>query len=80
MFDYDEMLSMSGDTAVYLLYAHARFVSIVRKSGKDPRQLLLCAAHVHVARSSWAGHADPQKSPGGRAWASPAAPVKMTVA
>ncbi len=43
VFDYDEMLSMSGDTAVYLLYAHARFVSIVRKSGKDPRQLLLCA-------------------------------------
>eukprot|EP00949_MAST-11_sp_MAST-11-sp1_P000909 g909.t1 len=41
VFDYDAMLNLNGDTAVYLLYAHARFASIIKKSGKDPRQLLL---------------------------------------
>jgi arginyl-tRNA synthetase len=35
-FSFDEMLSLQGNTAVYLLYAHARIASIVRKSGKDP--------------------------------------------
>ena len=49
VFDYDDMLSMSGDTAVYLLYAHARFCSIVRKSGKDPRAILLCNPSLMVA-------------------------------
>ncbi|KAL3615381.1 hypothetical protein CASFOL_041042 [Castilleja foliolosa] len=34
-FDYDRMLSDKGNTAVYLLYAHARICSIIRKSGKD---------------------------------------------
>ena len=29
------MLDLKGDTAVYLLYAHARIASIVRKAGKD---------------------------------------------
>ena len=29
------MLSLQGNTAVYLLYAHARICSIERKSGKD---------------------------------------------
>ena len=33
-FSYDSMLSVSGDTAVYLQFAHARLASIVRK-GKD---------------------------------------------
>ena len=56
VFDYDEMLSMSGDTAVYLLYAHARFVSIVRKSGKDPRQLLRCSQGGLTA-----AHTEPQE-------------------
>ena len=40
-FDYDAMLNLTGDTAVYLLYAHARLVSIIRKSGQDPRQIVL---------------------------------------
>ena len=40
-FDYDAMLNLTGDTAVYLLYAHARLVSIIRKSGQDTRQLVL---------------------------------------
>ncbi|EOA28599.1 hypothetical protein CARUB_v10024819mg, partial [Capsella rubella] len=34
-FSYDEMLSDTGNTAVYLLYAHARICSIIQKSGKD---------------------------------------------
>ena len=29
------MLDLKGDTAVYLLYAHARIASIVRKAGRD---------------------------------------------
>lgn len=29
------MLDLKGDTAVYLLYAHARIASIVRRAGKD---------------------------------------------
>jgi hypothetical protein len=34
-FSYDAMLDLKGNTAVYLLYAHARIAAIVRKSGKD---------------------------------------------
>ena len=48
-FSYDKMLSTQGNTAVYLLFAHARLVSIVRKAaakGVDPKStqaLDLCA-------------------------------------
>ncbi|KAL5572530.1 hypothetical protein UlMin_022127 [Ulmus minor] len=38
-FDFDQMLSDKGNTAVYLLYAHARICSIIRKSGKDIEEL-----------------------------------------
>ncbi|XP_010465248.1 PREDICTED: arginine--tRNA ligase, chloroplastic/mitochondrial-like [Camelina sativa] len=38
-FSYDEMLSDKGNTAVYLLYAHARICSIIQKSGKDIDEL-----------------------------------------
>ncbi|XP_062090922.1 arginine--tRNA ligase, chloroplastic/mitochondrial-like isoform X2 [Humulus lupulus] len=38
-FDFDQMLSDKGNTAVYLLYAHARICSIIRKSGKDTEEL-----------------------------------------
>ncbi|KAM6583303.1 hypothetical protein CsatB_010305 [Cannabis sativa] len=38
-FDFDQMLSDKGNTAVYLLYAHARICSIIRKSGKDIDEL-----------------------------------------
>ncbi|CAN6894819.1 unnamed protein product [Brassica oleracea] len=38
-FDFDAMLSDKGNTAVYLLYAHARICSIIRKSGKDIDEL-----------------------------------------
>ena len=34
-FNFDEMLNLNGNTAVYMLYAHARIASIVRKVGKD---------------------------------------------
>ncbi|EOA34029.1 hypothetical protein CARUB_v10021527mg [Capsella rubella] len=38
-FSFDQMLSDKGDTAVYLLYAHARICSIIKKSGKDIDEL-----------------------------------------
>jgi len=38
-FSFDRMLDLKGDTAVYLLYAHARIASILRKSGQDVRAL-----------------------------------------
>ncbi|TQD78958.1 hypothetical protein C1H46_035435 [Malus baccata] len=38
-FDFDQMLSDKGNTAVYLLYAHARICSIIRKSGKNIEEL-----------------------------------------
>ncbi|KAL0659805.1 hypothetical protein Bca4012_080390 [Brassica carinata] len=38
-FNFDQMLSDKGNTAVYLLYAHARICSIIRKSGKDIDEL-----------------------------------------
>lgn len=34
-FSFDDMLNLKGNTAVYLLYAHARISGIVRKAGKD---------------------------------------------
>ncbi|ANM67687.1 Arginyl tRNA synthetase N-terminal domain superfamily [Arabidopsis thaliana x Arabidopsis arenosa] len=38
-FSFDQMLNDKGNTAVYLLYAHARICSIIRKSGKDIDEL-----------------------------------------
>lgn len=34
-FNMEDMLDLKGNTAVYLLYAHARIAAIGRKSGKD---------------------------------------------
>jgi arginyl-tRNA synthetase len=34
-FSYDAMLDLKGNTAVYLLYAHARIAGISRKAGQD---------------------------------------------
>lgn len=39
-FSFDAMLDLKGDTAVYLLYAHARIASIIRKSEKDMHALV----------------------------------------
>ncbi|XP_077228431.1 arginine--tRNA ligase, cytoplasmic-like isoform X2 [Tasmannia lanceolata] len=38
-FSFDQMLNDKGNTAVYLLYAHARICSIIRKSDKDIEEL-----------------------------------------
>ncbi|KAL8166492.1 hypothetical protein V2J09_007991 [Rumex salicifolius] len=38
-FSFDQMLNDKGNTAVYLLYAHARICSIIRNSGKDVEKL-----------------------------------------
>jgi arginyl-tRNA synthetase len=38
-FSFERMLDLKGNTAVYLLYAVARILSIVRKAAKDPTQL-----------------------------------------
>merc|ERR1712137_437066 len=39
-FSYDQMLNLQGNTALYLLYAHARICSIERKSGKEIQDLI----------------------------------------
>lgn len=39
-FSYDEMLSLKGNTAVYLLYAYARICGILRNSNQDVSQLI----------------------------------------
>ena len=36
LFDADRMVSLSGNTSVYLQYAHARIVSILRKATSEP--------------------------------------------
>ncbi|EPS61950.1 hypothetical protein M569_12843, partial [Genlisea aurea] len=38
-FSFEQMLNDKGDTAVYLLYAHARICSIIRRSEKDIEEL-----------------------------------------
>ncbi|KAJ8484999.1 hypothetical protein OPV22_017484 [Ensete ventricosum] len=38
-FSFDQMLNDKGNTAVYLLYAHARICSIIKKSGKEIEEL-----------------------------------------
>ncbi|KAK7272739.1 hypothetical protein RJT34_29546 [Clitoria ternatea] len=38
-FNFDQMLNDKGNTAVYLLYAHARICSIIRKSGRDIEEI-----------------------------------------
>nr|DAD48601.1 TPA_asm: hypothetical protein HUJ06_018538 [Nelumbo nucifera] len=45
-FNFDQMLNDKGNTAVYLLYAHARICSIIRKSGKDIEELKKTATVV----------------------------------
>lgn len=47
-FSFDAMLELKGNTAVYLLYAHARIAGIVRKSGADVDALVASGAQVVV--------------------------------
>ena len=37
VFDWNRMLAFDGNTAPYLMYAHARIRSILRKAGVRPR-------------------------------------------
>lgn len=39
-FNFDHMLNDKGNTAVYLLYAHARICSIIRKSEKEIKEVI----------------------------------------
>jgi arginyl-tRNA synthetase len=58
-FSFDDMLSLQGNTAVYLLYAHARINSIFVKSGKDPLDLIAQGKRVeigHEAEAALAKH------------------------
>jgi arginyl-tRNA synthetase len=41
------MLDLKGNTAVYMLYAHARIAGIIRKSGRDVSQLAL-TGHISL--------------------------------
>uniref|UniRef100_A0A2N9HSU0 arginine--tRNA ligase n=1 Tax=Fagus sylvatica TaxID=28930 RepID=A0A2N9HSU0_FAGSY len=45
-FSFDQMLNDKGNTAVYLLYAHARIHSIIMKSGKNIEELKKTGAIV----------------------------------
>lgn len=47
-FSFDNMLDLRGNTAVYLLYAHARIAGIVRKSGADVDAMVAGGAAVVI--------------------------------
>lgn len=47
VFDVDRMVSLNGNTGVYLQYAHARVRSILRKAGDDT--VAAAAAHPAIA-------------------------------
>ncbi|CAI5469452.1 unnamed protein product [Closterium sp. Yama58-4] len=51
-FDYDQMLDMKGNTAVYLLYAHARICSIIRKSGKNVEEIVQSGTKLRLDHPS----------------------------
>jgi arginyl-tRNA synthetase len=56
VFNYDRMLSPDGDTAVYLQYAHARLMSILRKAnekGYDVEALLEATVTSPSASLEW---------------------------
>ena len=40
IFDWDQMLSLEGNTAPYLLYAYTRIQSLINRSGKSERDLV----------------------------------------
>jgi arginyl-tRNA synthetase len=45
MFSWERMLTMDGNTAVYLQYAHARMLSIIAKGGDRPEQVAIRLDH-----------------------------------
>lgn len=48
VFDYEKMLAMTGNTATYLQYAHARIQGIFRKGGVQIEQLRRSAARIRI--------------------------------
>ena len=44
IFDWDQMLSLEGNTAPYLLYAYTRIQSLINRSGRSERDLLKMVA------------------------------------
>jgi len=51
-FDWDKMLSMSGDTATYIQYANARMNGILRKGNVDRTALRTSGARVRLTHAS----------------------------
>ncbi|MCW2917000.1 MAG: Arginine--tRNA ligase [Actinomycetia bacterium] len=56
VFDWDRMLSLSGNTGPYLQYAAARLRSIFRKSGVSPEDATAPIAITHQAERALALH------------------------
>ncbi|KOG28556.1 arginine--tRNA ligase [Streptomyces resistomycificus] len=56
-FDLDQMVSLNGDTSVYLQYAYARIQSILRKAG-DVRPAAHPELDLHEAERALGLHAD----------------------
>ncbi|MEU1177442.1 arginine--tRNA ligase [Streptomyces sp. NPDC005820] len=56
-FDLDQMVSLNGDTSVYLQYAYARIQSILRKAG-DVRPLAHPELELHAAERALGLHLD----------------------
>ncbi|GAP53051.1 arginine--tRNA ligase [Streptomyces azureus] len=56
-FDLDQMVSLNGDTSVYLQYAYARIRSILRKAGES-RPLAHPELDLHEAERALGLHAD----------------------
>lgn len=56
-FDLDQMVSLNGDTSVYLQYAYARIQSILRKAG-DARPAAHPELELHEAERALGLHAD----------------------
>lgn len=48
LFSWDRMLSFDGNTAPYLMYAHARIRSILRKAQAGHEELALAAAQITI--------------------------------
>ena len=51
-FSFDSMLDLKGNTAVYLLYAHARICSIIRKAGIEDMRALVDGHEMSIEHES----------------------------
>ncbi|NJP49099.1 arginine--tRNA ligase [Streptomyces sp. SBST2-5] len=57
-FDLDQMVSLNGDTSVYLQYAYARIRSILRKAPEDARPAAHPELPLHEAERALGLHVD----------------------